>query len=107
MKQQFKVGDKVVALTDNPDKDCQPRKKGKIYSVHAVSYCPVNGAQFINLGVPTNIQGLFCGCGQIHPTQGLDWTYSKHFAPVEDLENILATAIENEDYELAHTLTQK
>ena len=40
MKQQFKVGEKVIALNSSPETDVtrQPRVKGKIYEVKAVMY---------------------------------------------------------------------
>jgi hypothetical protein len=107
MERRFKIGDKVVALTNSKTEMGQPRVKGKIYAVHAIQYCPACGEQKINLGIsaPINTSSIIiCTCNKKRPNEGLYWTSSKFFAKVDDLESALEEAVENEDYELAAML---
>ncbi len=101
---KFEVGDEVIALKSNTGNGSQPRTKGDIYIVKAVSYCSINGRQAINVGPTTNRVNLKCDCGRSHPTDGLHWTFSSLFIKREDLEAKMDEAVEEEDYELASTL---
>lgn len=110
MKQQFKVGDKVIALSTTTQPEfSQSINKGTIYTVLAVKYCSGCGGQKINVvaGLPQQDDHYCLACKTSTSNEGRMWSTSKRFAPVEDLEEVLATAVENEDYELAHILTQK
>jgi hypothetical protein len=107
MEKRFKIGDKVVALTSPKTEMCQPRVKGKIYTAHAIRYCPGCGEQKINLGIitPTDTSNLTaCGCGKKYQNEGLHWTLSRYFAKADNLETAIEEALENEDYESAATL---
>jgi len=101
---KFKIGEKVVALIGQVHPNAQPRTKGNIYTVEDVMFCSTDGHQMINLGYQSKHIGLICTCGKKHPTNGLMWTNSEHFAKVDDVEEALEEAIANEDYELATIL---
>lgn len=81
---RFEVGQKVVALTNPRDSWCQPRIKGNTYTVMAIKYCVKCGEQLINIGEMTDVLHGRCGCGNIYSINGLFWTYSKYFAPLEE-----------------------
>ena len=98
---KFKVGDKVVALVGQVHPNAQPRIKGKIYDVVDIMFCSGDGHQMINIGYDSKHKELICTCGRKHPTNGLMWTDSKHFAKVDDVEEALEEAVATEDYELA------
>ena len=108
MKQQFKVGEEVIALNSSPVEDTtrQPRIKGKKYIVNAVLYCSGCGTQKINIGYQstTPTGKLVCDCGKRMDCEGLKWTNSVFFAKLDDIDNLIEEAVENEDYELAATL---
>jgi len=99
---RHKIGDNVVALTDPENEECQPRKKGHVYTVFDVAYCPKCGVQEINIGPHTNSAYTLCDCGGRHDTRGLFWTHSCLFAPID--EATMQSAIEEENYELAAIL---
>jgi hypothetical protein len=101
---KFSVGDKVVALSNPNHPNCQPRIKGKIYTVNAVMFCSTDGHQLVNLGLPSEYTLLRCSCGKKHPNDGLMWTFSKEFAKVDDVDEALENAVVSEDYELAVVL---
>lgn len=101
---KFSVGDKVVALSNQPTPNSQPRIKGKIYTVNAIMFCSTDGRQLINLGLPSEHVVLLCSCGKKHPNDGLMWTFSKEFAKVDDVDEALENAVASEDYELAVVL---
>lgn len=102
----FKIGDKVIALTDSPDESCQQRVKGKLYVVCSILYCCKCGVQSINIGQKVgSMDGVSrCPCGHKQAHEGLYWTVSKHFAKVDDYQESLNEALFNEDYELAALL---
>lgn len=103
MEYRFKIGEKCVALNNQPDRFSQPRVKGQIYTVKGISYCMKCGNQFINLGYKVEYGTLLgCDCGSNQPNNGLHWTYSQNFSPLT--EEALEKAIENENYELAAVL---
>lgn len=112
MERRFKIGDKVVALTNPLSEGSQPRVKGKTYNVQAVRYCSGCGVQVINLGyhlpIPNNhiqySEYSDCVCGKEALNEGLFWTLSKYFAKVDDLETAIEEAVQNEDYETAAVL---
>jgi hypothetical protein len=107
MEKRFKIGDKVVSLTNPTREGSQPRVKGKTYNVQAVQYCSGCGVQVINLGyrLPNNTMRYSdCICGKEIFNEGLFWTLSKFFARADDLESAIEEAVENEDYETAATL---
>lgn len=81
----FKVGQKVVALSNPKNSNSQPRVKGKIYTVQDVMYCDKTGKQNINIGFYTKIKLLNCSfCGGTHKTNGKCWTNIRHFKPLHD-----------------------
>lgn len=103
---RFEIGEKVVALTDPPNSNCQKRKKGCIYTVTSMMFCTVRGHQFINIDDQKTIAYLVsCNCGTDHEKpDDRAYTYSKHFARLSDLEREEKEAVENEDYETAAIL---
>lgn len=79
----FKVGQKVVAITNPLNSGSQPRKKGEIYTVKDVRYCPKTGYQYINIGCISQASFFKCSnCGSLHESFGKYWTRSKHFKPL-------------------------
>lgn len=107
---EHKVGQRVVALTNSIDPSSQTRKKGGVYFVKAVSYCGGCGEQRINIGQATPaysvIECVSDKCGFNQPTNGLMWTRSALFAPLDNLHESISEAEKNEDYELAQLLTE-
>ena len=103
---KFKVGDKVIALTNPQSEGGQFRVKGQTYTVEAIQYCHACGCQNINIGEKPVFNSLYiqCSCGSKQPHNNLGWTNSKYFAPIDNLENIMEEAIANEDYELCSLL---
>jgi hypothetical protein len=107
MEKRFKIGDKVVSLTNPATEGSQPRVKGKTYNVKAIQYCSGCGEQVINLGyhLPDDVSNYSdCNCGKEVFNEGLYWTLSKYFARVDDLDTAIEEAVQNEDYETAATL---
>lgn len=101
---KFKIGEKVVALTNPLSKNGQPRLKGKIYDVLAKIYCFDCGEQHINIcGKVKNIElskTIFkCRCGSINNSNGLWWTTSEFFARPSELQAELEQAEMEERYE--------
>lgn len=82
----FRVGQRVVAITNPKNSLCQQRIKGQIYTVLDVMYCPKTGKQNIYIGGYTkgSMDHLKCSyCGGIHDAYGKSWTRSDHFRPLE------------------------
>lgn len=106
MEKRFKIGDKVVSLTNPSSEGSQPRVKGKVYKVQAIQYCSGCGEQVINIGyrLPNNAMYSDCNCGKEVFNEGLFWTLSKYFARVDNLATAIEEAVQNEDYETAATL---
>ena len=104
MDNKFKIGDEVIALTNQPEERAQPRVKGQKYIVEDVMYCHKCGVQTINLGVLTSCINSECQCGDIHDNYGKHWTNSKYFIKPENISDALEDALSNEDYEFAITL---
>jgi hypothetical protein len=108
-KHRFKEGQQVVALKSNPQEaGCQLRQKGKVYTVERVRFCRKCGEQAISIGTGTYglteksiMVRIVCSCGSKEPFDGFTYTYSKHFAPLDDLQSSLESAVQEEDYELA------
>ncbi len=103
---RHEVGDKVIALTNPKTANSQPRKKGQIYIVKAIKYCPYCGIQAINIGQQTTNIIVVCKCGKQQNTTGLKWTQSHHFVKPQELKAKIEEAVEIEDYETAHELHQ-
>jgi hypothetical protein len=103
---KFKIGDRVVALTNPKHEHSQPRIKGKIYTVQDILYCSNCGIQLINISGLCDFNYLLCECGSRCENYKQHWTTYKHFAKVDDLSSALEEAIENEDYELASMLNE-
>ena len=106
MQNRFNINDKVVALSSTPVEfadRCQPRVKDEVYTVLNVMYCPVCGAQLVNVAnAPTEKEYLLCSCKRCRlPTQGYFWTGSEQFAPIDEA---LTQAVAEENYELACVL---
>jgi hypothetical protein len=102
---RFKIGEPVIALTNPPDATHQPRVKGQQYIVQAIDYCAKCGSQSINIGYKAILCNSICPCGHRQPNGGLRFSDSKHFSRPQELELEIENAIEVEDYELAHELT--
>lgn len=100
----MKVGDKVIALSDNPDDTCQFRRKGSVYMVNAISYCVMCMKSLINIGQRSNHNGVMCKCGMLMDTQGLMWTPKDEFVLLADKQEALDKAVKEEDYEFAAKL---
>ena len=100
----MKVGDKVIALSDNPDDSCQFRRRGSVYMVNAMSYCVMCMTSLVNIGQRSHHKGVKCKCGMLMDTQGLMWTPKDEFILLEDKQSALNEAIEREDYEFAAKL---
>lgn len=104
MNQIFKVGEKVIALTNPSSELGQPRKKGRLYKVNAVMYCSGCGNQVINIGVKSNITSTKCGCNNSQPTNGLWWTNSQHFVRPEEISEAITHFAEKEEFEICGVL---
>lgn len=112
---EFKVGQKVVALTTRGSDSGfvrQPISKGKVYTVKSVSYSPCCGGQNINVlnvmaSSVTTSNYSRCACGERY-LDGVDYleTRSTCFAPLDNLHESISEAAQNEDYELAQLLTE-
>jgi hypothetical protein len=100
----FNIGDKVVALTDSKHILSQPREKGRLYNVVSVMYCQRCGTQMVSLGFKAKGSKILCTCGSTQHNDGLCFTQSKHFAKVDDFDQEIAYAIEEENYEIAALL---
>lgn len=102
MERKFKIGDNIVALTNTPPNvfaRCQPRKKGDVYKVLDTRECDNCGSQMVNVtDTPSDREFLLCHCGGRLTTNGVHWTLSVNFAPVDEMLN---HALEIEDYEYA------
>ena len=100
--ENFKIGDIVISLTNPPNPFCQPRVKGKQYEIKAISYCMSCGSQQINIGHTAVVSNyISCECGSTQQNNGLRWTSSKHFIKQEDIEETIAMAVEEENYDIA------
>lgn len=79
----FKVGEKVVALTNPRKASDRPRVAGQVYTVLAVSYCSSCGMQAIDIGGRCQVGNLSdelqCNCGLCRLHYGRDWTSSIYF----------------------------
>ena len=100
----FNIGDKVIALTDSKNELSQPRQKGKIYIVVSLMYCQRCGIQMVSLGIKSKRPKIHCTCGCSQNNDGLCFTHSKHFAKVDEFDQEIADAVEEENYELAALL---
>jgi hypothetical protein len=100
----FNIGDKVIALTDSKTELSQPRQKGRMYIVVSIMYCQRCGVQMVSLGIKSNGPKIHCTCGVIQSNDGLCFTQSKHFAKVDEFDQEIADAVEEENYELAALL---
>lgn len=107
MKKDFIIGDSVIALS-SANRPNQPRIKGNEYTVTDIFYCSTTGEQMININNTPSVgkkkDYIKCGCGKLHFTgMPLAYTYSKRFVlnDPEAIQNELATALDNEDYETA------
>ena len=100
----MKVGDKVIALSDNPDDSCQFRRKGSVYMVNAMSYCVMCMKSLVNIGQRSHHAGVMCKCGMLMDTQGLMWTPKDEFVLLDLKDQALKHALEIEDYEFAAKL---
>lgn len=103
----FKIGQKVVALTNPPNFRSQIRIKGNIYSVIDAIYCIGCGCQMISIGggsIEPTSEYMTCKCGREFMVGKLHYTRSVHFAPLDNLEWFITEAVEKEDYETAQLL---
>lgn len=100
------IGDKVVALSSNNKYHCQNRQAGKIYTVLDTIYCIKCGIQSINIGQYTSNELVECLCGGVQHAEGKRWTDSHFFAPLQEIDNMMASAIEEENYEIAQILKE-
>jgi protein-arginine kinase activator protein McsA len=104
---RYKVGQRVVALSNSKPNSIQPRVKGKIYTIDSILFCSGCGKQFLNFGTIAD-EGCdkygTCSCGTKTDGRGLVWTSSIFYAPIDDIDSQIEKAIEEEDYELAAPL---
>lgn len=105
----FKIGEKVIPLTNRPSGRHQPRVKGKLYIVLGVNYCNKCGYQDINISGLHNGEisdKIDCNCGNSHDNFGLWWTDSRRFIRPEHLEGLMLEKANEEDYESAAELKE-
>lgn len=100
----MKVGDKVIALSNSPDDNCQFRCKGSVYMVNSITYCVMCMKTLINIGQRSNHKGVVCKCGMLMDTGGFMWTPKDEFVLLDLKDQALTEAIEREDYEFAAKL---
>lgn len=95
MTNNFKVGEKVVALKDSVEWSSQKRISGEVYTVHMVKYCEGCGKQLINIGQSfvSEYDGWRCKCGSPVYHRGFGWTKSEHFTRPISHEYKLEVAI--------------
>lgn len=102
----FKIGQKVIALSNSNTKYSQPRIKGCIYIVNKLMYTSCCGKQLINIGFKyeksPNFSCHTCNISQLN--HGWHWTFSTEFVGLDDLDAKIAECVKNEDYETAHLL---
>jgi len=106
---KFKIGDKVIALNTPTSPNCQYRVKGKIYTVTMVMNCQLCGVELLNIDnkLSTNPHTkLQCGCNHRMEHFGRGFTQSKHFAPIDDIDELILTCVEDENYEDADFFTK-
>lgn len=99
---KIKEGDRVIALTDPENQDCQQRVKGQVYSVLSVMYCQKCGIQSVYIGGKSQAfteDIVKCYCGSEQPALGKSWTDSNLFVKVD--EQSMQEAVDREEYELA------
>ncbi len=100
----MKTGDKVIALTDNPNDSCQFRRKGSVYMVNATTFCVMCMKGLINIGQRSRHQAVMCKCGTLMDSNGLMWTPKDEFVLLADRQVALDEAVKREDYEFAAKL---
>lgn len=110
MNQIFSVGEKVVALTNPENEECQPRVRGEVYKVLKLLYCSSCGCQAIHIGgkakpVSCVLNDLIqCECGSKQPHNGFDFTDSIYFVRLEEISDAIAHFAEKEEYETCEML---
>ena len=100
----MKIGDKVIALTDNPNDSCQFRRKGSVYMVNATTFCIMCMKGLVNIGQRSRHQSVMCKCGTLMDSHGLMWTPKDEFVLLADKQKALDKAVDCEDYEFAAKL---
>lgn len=100
----MKVGDKVIALSDSPTEQSQFRKKGSVYIVNDITFCPFCCINLVNIGQRTNLQAVQCKCNTMLHTRGLMWTPTSEFILYSNREKEMYNAVDREDYEFAAIL---
>ena len=96
------IGDEIISLITTTDSRCQQVVKGHSYIVRAVTYCPHCGLQSVNLGEESNSSQYECfSCRVPCDSHDLMWTRSKYFVTKKDAELGLASAIKDEEYDVA------
>ncbi len=100
----MKTGDKVIALTDNPNDSCQFRMKGSVYMVNATSFCAMCMKGLVNIGQRSRHQAVMCKCGTLMDSGGLMWTPKDEFVLLDQKDQALQRAVDCEDYEFAAKL---
>jgi hypothetical protein len=105
----FEIGDKVIALNTPMLPNCQPRIKGKIYTVTMIMNCQLCGVELLNVNNNPSWrpQGqLQCVCNHKMEHFGRGFTDAKHFAPIDDIDELILTCVEDENYEDADFFTK-
>lgn len=101
---RFKIGEKVIALTNPKDRTCQPRKRGEIYPVLDIMFCCKCGEEKINIvgSIDHTVFGKHnrCSCGSRILNYGLYWTAVKHFAPLTSLSDAIEYRLKVSEPEL-------
>lgn len=108
MNQIFKVGEKVISLSNNVTPGCQPRVKGKLYPVQDILYCCGCGRQWINVSGPhKNKLDSYVSCSSCKKLQlnhGLWWTDSIGFVRPEEISEAITHFAEKEEFEICGVL---
>lgn len=105
---KLKIGDTVVALyTFEDNVRYQPIVRGEIYTVRDIMYCYRCGVQFLNFGFMSDSDTVMCPCGTISNSGRFHWSVPRLFIAATSLEDAIDQAVKNDDFELAHLLSQK
>ena len=83
----MKVGDKVVCINASsvlPGLTPPPLKRGDIYTVGGICYCPGCGVMNLDVGIHAENKNIQCQCGHLALTNGVWWAYASRFAPLEE-----------------------
>ena len=105
MEQRFKIGDRVISLTNPLNSQCQPRIKGNEYTINKVMYCSSCGQEMVNIGPLSRTGNVMCQFdGSIINNGGFMMTRSVHFVKIDDIDIAIEELLKVEDYETCQIL---